>query len=463
MSEMADEIQKLKARLSQLEADLELERWAHQKDRRGFSHLYAELQTRSEVMEKHALLDPVTGLLNRRGLQAALDREIAWIRRYGSELVALLIDLDDFKRINESHGHTGGDELLRSLGARLRSALRTTDYVSRVGGDEFVVLLPQIRPAEAAVVAEKLLLAISEKVPIAGSLESVRVTASLGGILIDESARTVDDVLAKGYLLLRQGKDGGKNRAALGWMGGVTGDIQSAGKSSSSARLDQASAYYALAQPIFDLKNRRPVGFELLSRSLIQHFEIPADFFRLASESNALALIDQHCFRACLKASERLPQGAVCHINLFPSTLEQMPVDWIAEACSAADPGRIYCIELSERQMVGNPADLCEKTRRIKKHGLRLALDDIGFGRSSLESIVLLEPDYIKIDKQWTLGIAREPSRALSLKKLQQIASALGILMVAEGVEQEEDLEFITRLAVPLGQGFLLGKPQSIA
>lgn len=411
-------------------------------------------------LERLALLDPLTELLNRRGLQEALSREIQFAQHDESDLVATLIDLDDFKHINDALGHAVGDVIIKEIAHKIKSMLRVTDYVARVGGDEFLVLMPQTRLAEGIQVAQKLRLAISD-LPIMLSLrDTSKITASLGLLIVTDELVSIDELLAKAHLALEKSKKRGKNRISygLGSKDTVPEDAPSHPLTDIFASLRRGDRYRVVKQPIFDLINNVTTGYEFLSRLEIEGFEMPDDFFRLCLENNILTIVDYHCLKNCITHGSQLPAGMRKHLNLFPSTIIDISEE-LTKAFPASAPPGTFCIEISEQQIIGDPAYLIEPVNRFKKQGILIAIDDVGFGRSCLESLIGLEPDIIKIDKRWVNGIANNDKSALSLKRLLKVTEALGAEVVAEGIELPEDLELLKQLGVKYGQGYLLGRP----
>jgi len=165
----------------------------------------------TDQLERLTLLDPLTELFNRRGLQKMLHRETAWVHRTGEELLAILLDLDDFKQVNDTYGYTVGDEVLKQIAGKLVSTLRATDSVARIGGDEFVILLPRTRSDDGANVAERIRLAVSER-PFQVNSNEIKVTASLSLIQLGSKANTVETLLNQASDVLVRGKHEGKNR-----------------------------------------------------------------------------------------------------------------------------------------------------------------------------------------------------------------------------------------------------------
>jgi len=151
-----------------------------------------------------------------------------------------------------------------------------------------------------------------------------------------------------------------------------------------------------------------------------------------------------------------------CHLNLFPSTMIDVPVKSLLEEFPEDRKKGMYCIEISEQQIIGDPSYLAKPVEELKKAGLLVAIDDVGFGRTCLENLILLEPNIIKIDKRCVKGVARDKSRAHALQRILKVAEVLGTDVVAEGIESEEDLDVLRNLGVRYGQGFLLDRPVSV-
>ncbi len=426
--------------------------------------LKRELDEARIRLEKTALIDPVTELFNRRGIQEILSHEVQRAQRRHSNLLVLLTGLDDFKRINSTLGHSVGDLVLKEAGAKLKAALRATDYVARVGGDEFLVLLPDTRLGEGMSVAEKVRLAISTTTISLSSKENIKVTASLGLVNVGElrgGTPSIDELLAKTHVVLGKSKQAGRNRVSYDDLEDASGSEDHSVMFSEVLRgLQNGDSFYAVMQPIFRLQDKAEVAYEILVRSTLKGFEMPDDFFRASLEANILTAVDRHCFKTCSSSAASLPAYIRRHINLFPSTLISVPIKQLLQSLS--DHGNRYCVEISEQQIIGDPSYLKEPVQQLRDAGVLIALDDLGFGRSCLESLILLEPDIIKIDKKCVTGITEEHVNMRSLKRLLSIAESVGAEVIAEGVETKADLAMLMDLGVSCAQGYFLGKPAMV-
>jgi diguanylate cyclase (GGDEF)-like protein len=417
---------------------------------------YLVRQTNVEAQSRLArlvTLDPLTALLNRRGLQNALVREHDRSKRDGSESpVALLVDLDDFKLVNVRLGYGAGDIVLRDVGRVLQASVRTTDYAARIGGDEFLVLMPGSSPAEGVRVAERIRHGISSLV-FSSLSEEVRVTASVGVVAVPPGTPSFDDLVTLADTVLRESKQAGKNRSSV-----PDSDFSCAAPSFVD-ELRYGGRLRAVVQPIVRLADGRLWGYELLSRSTIDGYELPGDFFPLCDRAGRLRAVDYDCFRTCVEAADWLDESLRYYVNLFPATLLDVSVERIAGALPDDRAHRRCCIELSEQQIVGDPSYLLEPVRALKEAGFLIAVDDIGFGRSSLERLLLLEPEIVKIDRALIHGVAQDPWKRRALKRLLEVTRVLGAEVVAEGIESESDLAVLRRLGATFGQGYALGRP----
>jgi diguanylate cyclase (GGDEF)-like protein len=425
---------------------------------RELARMTRELQAANSALEKLTLLDPLTGLLNRRGLQQALSREVTRLEREDADVLVLVLDLDDFKRINEAFGHAVGDVALQEAAHRIRACSRSLDYACRIGGDEFLLLLPDAKRSEVARIAERARAAISSMV-IQHSTGPIRLTASIAAMLLRRDTPSIDEILTRGHQLLQRCKRQGKNRVV--YEAGTFEDTAERRRKQTDlcANLSEGKFLRTVKQPIFRLADEAQVGFEFLSRYSNGVTEMPDNFFRICAERNVLTLVDHHCMKAALRTARALQQKSRFHINLFPSTLLAIPTEHLLSSFPQPIPQDTYCVEISEQQIIGDPSYLREPVAALRSAGLLVAIDDVGFGNSCLESLMLLEPEIIKIDKRCITGIARDRSRTDSLRRYVDLARTLHAGLIAEGVESRDDFCAVQDAGVEYAQGFLWGRP----
>ena len=285
----------------------------------------------------------------------------------------------------------------------------------------------------------------------------LEITVSLGVNTVAPGTKSTDELLGDLHHGLARSKRLGKNRVAV-----VRGDGVAAESAQQLSNLLQSgTAFRVVGQSIRDVRDARIIGYELLSRGPRGDLETPDAFFRLANEFDMVTEVDLHCLQQCLAASRQLlERGLRVHFNVYPSTLLAVPAENLQQRLGELPEAS--CLEISEQQVIGEPAYLRDRIAELRRCGLRIAIDDVGFGRSSLESLVVLEPDVIKIDRAFVTGIADEPDKRGFLKRLLSVSQGLGTEVIAEGVETEADARALGDLGVRFAQGFLWDRPAAL-
>ena len=423
-------------------------------ERRASTLRLASVRQRLEML---ANIDPLTRCLNRRGLEHAARKFCAAVSTdVGLPSFALLTDLDNFKAINDDFGHAAGDVLLREVSSVIRRYLRPSDVLARVGGDEFLVLLRCLSREEAAHVAERLRTALDETC-IEYEGDAVRVTASVGIAQIAPDGVSVSEMLHSTHRGLRRSKRRGKNQQA--WSVAESSDAEHmTPEDLVMLAMSRGESITVVSQPIIDLERGSIESLELLTRGPNGAFESPNDFFRVAQERQLVNTIDVKCLEACLGA---MVAGASYHVNLLPSTILSVGGERLARIFKAS-PTSSLCLEISEKQIVANPRHLIEHLEAIREAGIEIAIDDVGFGRSCLESLIVLRPHIIKIDRAWVRGVHQNRDHAQWLGRLHDVAKALGSQVVAEGVETRAELRWLLDHGVSRAQGYLWGRPAPV-
>ncbi len=420
--------------------------------------LAQRLDETNRELERQAICDPLTDLLNRRGLAQLLPMMQASSRRAGGLLTAMLVDCDDLKRINDLHGHSVGDLAVKHIGERIMDTIRAEDAAARVGGDEFIVALAASGLPQAALAAERIRLAVASK-PLALLPEPLRVTVSIGVAALPPHVGSPEEILPLTRVALQRGKMGGKNRVC------VEGPTLENNENPREALLNLVKGPGGLtvaSQPIVSLSDERLVGYELLSRGPPGPLRMPDHLFALAKEEGMLTSLDLQCLRTCLAATSSLSTELRAHVNLLPTTLMEVPASNLADIFAAAG-GQPLCLEISERQFLGGAASLVDNVARLREQGLCLAIDDVGSTPGTLDNVVLLEPDLVKFDRSMVHGTARDPRKRRVLERMTMLMNALGAEVVAEGVEREEDRDLLRDLGISAGQGYLWGRPELVA
>ena len=401
--------------------------------------------------KKQATEDALTKLLNRRGIEERLWGTVNRSFRDGNSSCALLIDCDDFKNVNGVHGHAIGDEVLRAMASLYKRELRPSDILGRIGGDEFLIILPSSNIAVARSVGERLRRVVASS-PLVHAPKPVTIKISVGIIEIDPKMANLDAVLRTSGEALKESKKRGKD----------TVTFKATKKFNIAENLFSILQVYC--QNIVNLNSDATCQVELLTRGPPGPYHLPGIFFSWAENQGYLAELDWTCLQVCLKNAAILPKSvSTIHINVLPTTILNNSVDAIMSMIpSTVDNDRI-CLELSEQQLLGDPCRLRDKIRPLKNAGIKFAVDDVGFGRTVLESLIVLEPDVIKIDKRFVKDIEQIPSKVREFKRLLAVAESLAGVVVVEGIETRAEADRLREMGVMYGQGYLWSKPFALS
>jgi diguanylate cyclase (GGDEF)-like protein/PAS domain S-box-containing protein len=419
-----------------------------------------------EQLREQALFDTLTGLANRAFFHQQLEHAVSLRKAEGAQTALVYLDLDEFKAINDQHGHSVGDEVLAALGDRIKTLVRAGDYVARLGGDEFAILLASVtEPAEAATVAERLLATVAA--PIQAAEHEFRLKASVGIALGDSGVNLVKQADAAMYRAKAQPDsdyafyDDELDREALDRF-----------KRISELRRAVEQKQFTLAyQPVVSLDPVEVVGLEALLRW--QHPERgevpPLDFVPLAEECGLIIQIGSWVLREACAYAARLREstGRELEIAVNVSARQlQCPefVDHVTTALELASlPPHLLTLELTESVLVAAGERVEQRLAALKDRGVRLALDDFGTGYASLSYLQRLPVDIVKIDRSFTAKIdSGEPDLAL-LRGIVGLGKALGLQLVAEGIERGAQEGIVQELGCDGAQGFHFGRPAPAA
>ena len=416
-------------------------------------------QARSE-----ALLDGLTGLGNHRAYQEEMERQWSSASRYRRPLALVLIDLDDFKQINDSDGHASGDLLLRRFGSVVTGSLRRSDRAFRVGGDEFAIILPDTDADGAYVVARRLLATCLEPEDRRTASPVISFSAGIGAI--PGSARDRETLYHHADAALYWGKRHGRTcvtlydheRHAAGAL-----DHKPAELSALVAKVASEGAIRAVFQPIYNLVTGAPQGFEGLVRPLPNSgFNDPGTMFAAAEATGRTVELDIACLNSVMEAAARLRLPGTLTINLSPRTLETEEFSMHALlrmiVRHGLDPRRIV-LELTEREAIEDIDRLRGAVEACRVAGIRVAADDVGAGNAGLRLLSQLRFDIVKIDLSLVQGGQGRSQSLEIVRTLRDLADRWGATVVAEGIETPSQLEVVRSLGIAAGQGYLLARP----
>jgi diguanylate cyclase (GGDEF)-like protein/PAS domain S-box-containing protein len=410
--------------------------------------------------------DPLTALANRRLLLDRLGVALAQSARRGTRLAVLMLDVDDFKDVNDSLGHPVGDQALREIARRLSERLRSSDTLARLGGDEFAIVQLDLVSADgAATLAQELIEALQH--PIGTEDTELHLTATIGIALYPDDAMTADELLRRADLALYRAKQHARGGYSLFELGM---DIEIRARKTLENQLrraierDEITVAY---QPQFDLRTGRVVGVEALARW--QHHEQgeigPAEFIPVAEASGLIGPLGDLVLRtACREARGwQLAGFAVAvAVNISPVHLRQRDLVATVDQVLAESglPPHLLELEITESTLLELASADARNLHELTGRGVRLAIDDFGTGYSSLHALRHLPASVLKIDRSFVAGLAHEAETRAVVRAIVTLAHALGRRVVAEGVETEVQHVILRELGCDAGQGFLLGRPR---
>ena len=408
--------------------------------------------------------DHLTGLFNRRRFEEELRREIARAHRYDTDGSVLAIDIDHFKYVNDSLGHAAGDDLIATLANTLRTRLRETDVIARIGGDEFAVILPGVDERQASVVANELLDAVRAASRIELPRTVQQITASIGVAPFGHVAElTSDDLLVEADIAMYDAKEAGRDGMAIySSTEGREGRMKARLTWTDRIRHALAEDRFVLhAQPILALNGDPAPRHELLLRMVGDGGELipPALFLYIAERMDLIQDIDQwvlHHATRLLAREQRASRNLVLEVNLSGKSIgdPRLP-DIIADELNATSAdGSGLCIEVTETAAIVNIDRAKRCAAQLAELGCQFALDDFGAGFASFYYLKHLPFDYIKIDGEYIRGIRESVTDQLVVKSLVDIAHGLGKRTIAEFVTDGETLALLREYQIDYAQGF---------
>ncbi|MCC6070975.1 EAL domain-containing protein [Massilia sp. GCM10020059] len=451
-------------------------RWGHRRLVRVGNGLAVTLRDISErkahvvELERLANEDMLTGLPNRHWLMGFLPGAMAASRSESTELSLLFIDLDEFKQVNDLHGHAVGDQLLKASGERLRSLLRPGDHVVRFGGDEFIVLLmPSDAQQQAARVAERIISAFQGPFTING--EPLQVGASVGISVFPHDAADAASLIKHGDIAMYAGKTDGKGQyrffeASQSRL--IQSRLQLKHRLLEAIELDQFVLYY---QPRVDAFTGEVCSMEALVRWIHpQHGLVsPLEFIPMAETTGLILRIGEMVMeKACRQIDAWRRQGlpvVPVSINVSPKQFARGEVH--RQLAVYLDrhqvPASLLEVEITESAMMGEQEDVLAELGAIRALGVKLHVDDFGTGYSSLSQLQKLKMDVLKVDRAFTSELGNSREGRVFFQAIVSMAHALGMSVVAEGVETAEQLCILQELGCNEVQGYYLARPMPAA
>ncbi len=413
-------------------------------------------------MEYYATRDPLTDLFNRRVFWELFEYEVARAGRHGYQFGLMVIDLDNFKLINDSHGHAVGDRYLQVFADTVKQVLRPGDIMARYGGDEFIVLLPEVVQETAHSVAQRMLVAIEAmRLDVAGN--AISGSASIGLAVYPLHAENAKDLFLFADNMMYKAKSAGKHQ--IGTPG--EDDIAAAYRDMNETMVMVVNAVNEgriepFFQPILDLRSGRQVGVEVLSRLSLDDQHIEASrFIEYAEKAGVIHRLDTLVMEKALNAASARGYTGQIFINLSPRALalaDFMHTLKRIVAASGIAPGQIV-FEITERDTLKNMLILERLVAELKLCGFKLAIDDFGSGFSSFQYLRRLPVDFVKIEGDFVMNMLKNDKDRVFVETIHKLASSLDIQVVAEHVESAEVFAALKDLGVEMGQGYYIGRP----
>ncbi|WP_413043923.1 EAL domain-containing protein [Pseudomonas sp. YJ42] len=422
--------------------------------------------------------DPLTNLPNRAMLMDRLTQQTSLHKRHNLRGALLFLDLDHFKHINDSLGHPVGDAVLKMITARLEASTRQEDTVARLGGDEFVVLLTGLSGRRSEVtrhvrqVAEKLRTLLAEPMIFEGN--RLQVTPSIGIALMPDHGETPADLLKRADIALYRAKDAGRNAIQL-----FRTTMQEAAvarmKLESELRLAlQRHEFELQLQPQVNARSGAVIGAEVLLRwhQPAHTPRSPAQFIDVLEESGLIVEVGNWVIKEACRIGASLLASGLVHadhfslcVNISPRQFRQSEfVERILEALKTSGlPHKMIKLEITEGIVIHNLDDTIAKMRRLCRHGVSFAMDDFGTGYSSLTYLKRLPVNLLKIDQSFVRDALDDPNDAEIIRAIVAMARSLELEVIAEGVEQQAQLDLLQLQGCHLYQGYLFSRPLPLA
>ena len=434
----------------------------------GAVRTYTDITERKQVEKRIAHMarhDALTGLANRLLFRESLEDLLARTERTGGTLAVLCLDLDHFKTVNDTLGHSFGDALLCQVSTRITSQLREGDLTARLGGDEFAILVAGSEDETTAALCERLVASIS--LPYAIDGQQIHIGVSMGIALAPQDGMDPVQLMKNADLALYRAKADGRGRHRR-----FERDMAHEVEDRRALEVDLREAIardelFLLFQPFLDLNTRSISGFEALvrwqhpTRGLIS----PATFIPVAEETGLIVPIGEWVLRQACEAAALWPEDVSISVNVSAVQFRNAQVDTTVASTllsTGLSPHRLE-IEVTESVLMTNNEACLRTLHLLRDFGVKIAMDDFGTGYSSLSYLRSYPFDKLKIDRSFVMELERDESSAAIVRTIASLAANLGMKTTAEGVETEAQLEKIRSAGCTAVQGYLISKPLRLA
>lgn len=432
-------------------------------------HDISERKETEDRLQHLATHDELTGLPNRAYLNGVLSHTVRQAKRHDFTIAVLFLDIDDFKDVNDSHGHDMGDKLLQWIARRLEFQLRSEDIVVRFGGDEFVIVLPGIEDSEyASVVARRILAAVRE--PYMIGAQKIRPSVSIGIAVFPEAGRAAEELLRDADAAMYAAKRQGRNTYRFHNPGMNENAHRRLAMQGSVASAIDRGEFMVVYQPILALESGTISGAEALVRwNHDGRIVSPGEFLPYLENSSMLTRLDlwvlEQVCTAIRDSDGEYGDDFVISVNAGAYNLVQDDyVGRVTEvvARSGVDPGRL-AIEVTESAAIRNFDRARATLRDLQSAGLKLYLDDFGEGHSSIRYLREFGVDSVKLDRVYVMNVEHDESARSLVSGFTQLAHGMRLKAIIEGIETQGQLDFVRSVGCDHAQGFLIGRPGDFA
>lgn len=425
-----------------------------------------ELQKLAEEFRYRALHDTLTGLPNRALLNEEFNRAVAHAKRVDKQIAVMLLDLDNFKIINDSYGHDAGDELLKLVANKILSALRGEDVVCRIGGDEFIILLQGVESeSHIEAVAQNLLQVLAQDFWVAS--RAVHIGVSIGASFYPQHGSDISELKRNADIAMYCAKEAGKNRLVVYQNTFAKANLN---KLAIQQDLENAVARHELElnyQPQVDAAGMTLVGCEALVRWRHQSHGLmqPAEFIPFAEESGAIRQIDYYVLSEACRQSQiwRTRHSLHIPVSVNVSSIHFHSLELVDEVREILQrtglPAVMLTLELAETVLLDESMIAVKVLTALRHMGVKIALDSFGAGYCSLTHLRTLKVDSLKLDRSLYRSIVRDQGERRLTKSLVAFARELGVSIVLEGVEEQDQLTVLRNLGCEVMQGFVYSRP----
>ena len=410
--------------------------------------------------------DQLTGLPNRFLAFDRLEQLLQRAKRSDSYVAIIYIDLDNFKNVNDSMGHSIGDELLVKIAKRIQEQLRTEDTLARVGGDEFLAIIPDVTNLSTDLERVVTRLLNTTEVPVILNSREVTISSSLGIAIYPEDGDTVSSLMSNADIAMYDAKHAGRNTFRFFTKELNTKVIEKIALESNLTHALELNEFYPVYQPIVSTDTGELVGAEVLLRWQSNELGMvpPNQFIPIAEQSGLIRPITDWLFQEILEDAKSWPNKP---FNFWLSV--NVPPNYFSDASftkaisrinqQASDIGVGLCIEITENLLLHGDKEVIANFNHLKKLGIKSAMDDFGTGYSSLAYIKKFPLNHLKIDQSFIKDLPHDKDNRALTETIVLMGKKFGMSIIAEGVETNDQAEFISQLDINYAQGFFYAKP----